>query len=155
MTIPGDVVKLPTQTLGLLALHTPWLADKLGGAAVAQIALASVEFGGSTSRPYIADLTRGDGVMFSPGTPGMWTDPFPSAQFVSLTGSLLTYPSAGTGPIAVAQGTGYGVLGSEFGGNSITAFQLNTPPYTPCPPLRKLGDVRPWPAQRYPISARL
>ena len=93
--------------------------------------------------------------MFSPGTPGMWTDPFPSAQFVSLTRSLLTYPSAGTGPVAVAQGTGYGVLGSEFGGNSITAFQLNTPPYTPCPPLRKLGDVRPWPAQRYPISARL
>jgi hypothetical protein len=107
----------------------------------ALIALASIEYvatpRGQVSTPFIADLHTPPAT-FTPNLPaGMWTDPIPNSQFVPLAGSYLSPANnnnVGTGPIAVAQGGSVpsheGVLGMEFGGNTITAFRLNVPPFT-------------------------
>jgi hypothetical protein len=73
---------------------------------------------------YLADLTQ---VTFP--TLNTWTAP---SQFYSLAGSNNLTAHGDNGPIAMAQGTTHeGVMGQEFpdafGGNSITAFQLNVP----------------------------
>jgi hypothetical protein len=78
------------------------------------IALSSIEFSGSL---YIADLTQ---AVFTPGTPGTWTDTAAQTQnfpeFVGL--------EAGTCGIAVAPGSHLGVVTGEFGGNEEGVIQL-------------------------------
>ena len=78
------------------------------------IALSSLEGSGSL---YIADLTQ---AIFTPGTPGTWTDAAAQTQafpeFVGL--------SAGTCGIAVAPGSHLGVVTGEFGGNIEGVIQL-------------------------------
>ena len=100
----------------------------------AGIALAPAEYLDPTS-VFLADLTH---ATFSTNT---WTAP---SQNFSLTGSNLNTTGA-SGPIAVAQGTGIGVLGQEFGGsaNTITAFQLNSP-YNAAIPFHVTGTTPGW-----------
>ncbi len=78
------------------------------------IALSSLEGSGSL---YIADLTQ---AVFTPGTPGTWTDAAAQTQafpeFVGL--------AAGTCGIAVAPGSHLGVVAGEFGGNLEGVIQL-------------------------------
>jgi hypothetical protein len=77
------------------------------------IALSSLE---GTSNLYIADLTQ---AVFTPGTPGTWTDTaaqtqvFPEFAF-----------SAGTNGIAIAPGSQLGIVTGEFGGNLEGVIQL-------------------------------
>jgi hypothetical protein len=75
--------------------------------------LASVEFTGDI---FLTNLTQ---AKFTPGTPGSWTAP---SQFQNLFPDLV--PTAGTDGIAVAPGSHFGVITSEFGGNIEGVFQL-------------------------------
>ena len=78
------------------------------------IALSAIEFTGSL---YIADLTQ---AVFTPGTPGTWTDTASQVQNFPEFDGL----SAGTCGIAVAPGTHLGVVTGEFGGNLEGVIQL-------------------------------
>jgi hypothetical protein len=78
------------------------------------IALSAIEFTGSL---YIADLTQ---AVFTPGTPGTWTD---------TASQLVNFPEfesldAGTCGIAVAPGTHLGIVTGEFGGSLEGVIQL-------------------------------
>lgn len=100
----------PTPAFGL---------DSAGEDCSTGIALASVETNsGSPSQVYIADLSQ---AVFTPGTPGTWSDT--GAQVQILSESLLQFGSSG---IAVAQGTHTGIVSGEFGGDAITAIALPT-----------------------------
>ena len=82
------------------------------------IALAPVE-GSTPTNVYVADLKHA--AFTGNGMPnGTWIAP---SRVQSLTESNLT-TNGDNGTIAVAQGTDTGVLGQEFGGNTITAFTL-------------------------------
>jgi hypothetical protein len=102
--------------------------DSAGADCGAQIALSSIESITNPTQLYVADFTH-----LTPLT-NPWSAP---DQFVSLLESKLVSGGATPGPIAVAQGGSHlGVLGQETGGaqsqiaNTITAFQLNVPPYS-------------------------
>jgi hypothetical protein len=78
------------------------------------IALATVEF---TGELFIADLTQ---ATFTPGSPaGTWTAPSASPN---LFPDLVS--TAGTDGVAVAPGTHFGIVTSEFGGNLEGVVQL-------------------------------
>jgi hypothetical protein len=78
------------------------------------IALSTIEFTGNL---YIADLTQ---AVFTPGTPGTWTDTASQIQnFPEFEGL-----EAGTCGLAVAPGTHLGVVTGEFGGNLEGVIQL-------------------------------
>lgn len=94
-----------------------------------QIALATVEYPGNNGlRPFFADLSK---ATFTTGSPGSWIDSFPNSQFLPLGVNPPTPPLEG---IAIAQGTGEGVLSQEFSleehNNPIVAFKLSKPPYS-------------------------
>ena len=78
------------------------------------IALATDE---GTGNLFIADLTQ---AVFTPGTPGTWTDAGSQFQNFPEFDSL----SAGTNGVAVAPGTHLGVVTGEFGGNIEGVIQL-------------------------------
>ena len=78
------------------------------------IALSTLE---DTDALYIADLTQ---AVFTPGTPGTWTDAAAQTQTFPEFGGL----SAGTCGIAVAPGSHLGVVTGEFGGNLEGVIQL-------------------------------
>ena len=78
------------------------------------IALSTLE---DTDALYIADLTQ---AVFTPGTPGTWTDAAAQTQAFPEFGGL----SAGTCGIAVAPGSHLGVVTGEFGGNLEGVIQL-------------------------------
>lgn len=78
------------------------------------IALAAIEF---TPNLYLADLTQ---AIFTPGTPGTWTDTGSQVQIFPEFNSL----EAGTCGLAVAPGTHLGVVTGEFGGNVEGVIQL-------------------------------
>jgi hypothetical protein len=80
------------------------------------IALAPIEATSGDTQVYVGGL---NGVTFQNG---MWSPP--SQMIQPLAESSLGGGLAGAGPIAVAQGADTGILGSEFYGNSITAFTL-------------------------------
>jgi hypothetical protein len=107
-----------------------------------QVALSSLEpkINSNPSQVYAADITIAN---FDPKN-HLWdtNGPPPQQTLYSLTSSDLT-ESGGhnvAGPIAVAQGgTHIGILSQEVGdrengGNTITAFRLNLPPYSPSNP---------------------
>jgi len=78
------------------------------------IALSTIEF---TDSLFIADLKQ---AIFTPGTPGTWTDAGSQTQaFPEFSGLLF-----GTNGIAVAPGTHLGVVTGEFGGNVEGVIQL-------------------------------
>lgn len=77
------------------------------------IALSTLE---GTSNLYIADLTQ---AVFTPGTPGTWTDTASQTQVFPEFGF-----SAGTNGIAVAPGTHLAIVTGEFGGNLEGVIQL-------------------------------
>jgi len=78
------------------------------------IALSSIEFIGNL---YIADLTQ---AVFTPGTPGMWTDTASQVQMFPEFDPL----AAGTCGIAVAPGTHLGIVTGEFSGGLEGVIQL-------------------------------
>jgi len=89
-------------------------ADSAGEDCTTGIALATLEF---TPDLYIADLTQ---AVFTPGTPGTWTDTASQVQTFPEFSGL----SAGTNGIAVAPGSHLGVVTGEFGGNEEGVIQL-------------------------------
>jgi hypothetical protein len=78
------------------------------------IALSTIEF---TDSLYITDLKQ---AVFTPGTPGTWTDAGSQIQAFPEFSSLLF----GTNGIAVAPGSHLGVVTGEFGGNVEGVIQL-------------------------------
>ena len=72
-----------------------------------------------TSYIYLSDLTQAS---FTAGSPGFWTAP---GQFVYVGGDAGGGFAAGTDGISVAPGSGHlGLVTGEFGGNTVTVFQL-------------------------------
>jgi hypothetical protein len=78
------------------------------------IALSTLEF---TSSLYIADLTQ---AVFTPGTPGTWTDTAAQTQDLPEFSGL----HDGTNGIAVAPGSHLGIVTGEFGGDVEGVIQL-------------------------------
>jgi hypothetical protein len=78
------------------------------------IALSTVEFTGNL---FIADLTQ---AVFTPGTPGTWTDTGSQVQSFPEFSGL----AAGTNGMAVAPGTHLGIVTGEFGGSLEGVVQL-------------------------------
>ncbi|MGH7924296.1 MAG: hypothetical protein ACREQH_06870, partial [Candidatus Binatus sp.] len=87
------------------------------------IALATDE---GTGNLFIADLTQ---AVFTPGTPGTWTDT--ASQFQNFP-EFVSF-SAGTNGLAVAPGTHLGVVTGEFGGNLEGVIQLPASAGAPTP----------------------
>ena len=88
--------------------------DSAGEDCTTGIALSTHE---GTGNLYIADLTQ---AVFTPGTPGTWTDAASQTQVFPEFESF----SAGTNGISVAPGTHLGVVTGEFGGNVEGVIQL-------------------------------
>ena len=88
--------------------------DSAGEDCTTGIALSTLE---GTGNLYIADLTQ---AVFTPGTPGTWTDAASQTQVFPEFESF----SAGTNGISVAPGTHLGVVTGEFGGNIEGVIQL-------------------------------
>ncbi len=88
--------------------------DSAGEDCTTGIALATIEFTGDL---YIADLKQ---AVFTPGTPGTWTDPGSQQQHFPEFTSL----AAGTCGIAVAPGTHFAIVTGEFGGNVEGVIEL-------------------------------
>ena len=88
--------------------------DSAGEDCTTGIALSTLE---GTGNLYIADLTQ---AVFTPGTPGTWTDAASQTQIFPEFGGF----SAGTNGIAVAPGTHLGIVTGEFGGNLEGVIQL-------------------------------
>jgi len=88
--------------------------DSAGEDCTTGIALSTIEFTGNL---YIADLTQ---AVFTPGTPGTWTDTGSQVQNFPEFESF----SAGTNGIAIAPGSHLGVVVGEFGGNVEGVIQL-------------------------------
>jgi len=78
------------------------------------IALSTLE---GTGDLYIADLTQ---AVFTPGTPGTWTDTASQTQIFPEFASF----EAGTNGIAIAPGSKLGIVTGEFGGNLEGVIQL-------------------------------
>ena len=90
-------------------------ADSAGEDCTTGIALSTLEFTGSL---YIADLTQ---AVFTPGTPGTWTD---TASQVQNFPEFLPGLKFGTNGIAIAPGSHLGIVTGEFGGNVEGVIQL-------------------------------
>jgi hypothetical protein len=90
------------------------VADSAAEDCTTGIALSTLE---DTGDLYIADLTQ---AVFTPGTPGTWTDTAAQTQVFPEFAGL----SAGTCGIAVAPGSHLGVVTGEFGGNLEGVIQL-------------------------------
>lgn len=112
-----QILNISTATPGLFnntGFSTGGAPDSAAEDCTTGIALSTLEDTGSL---YIADLTQ---AVFTPGTPGTWTDTAAQTQafpeFLSL--------SAGTCGIAVAPGSHLGVVTGEFGGNIEGVIQL-------------------------------
>jgi len=121
-----DVATTTTPTFFEQLIPGSLNLDSAGEDCSTGIALASVEDESQgLSQVYIADLSHNQAV-FTPGTPGTWTDP--GAQVQTLADSSLANGATG---IAVAQGTNTGVIAGEFSrdsifGSAITAIALPT-----------------------------
>jgi hypothetical protein len=110
-----QIVNVTTATAALFnnSLEVGEL-DSAGEDCTTGIALSTIEFTGSL---YIADLTQ---AVFTPGTPGTWTD---TASQVQVFPEFASF-SAGTNGIAVAPGSHLGIVTGEFGGNEQGVIQL-------------------------------
>lgn len=93
--------------------------DSSGEDCSTQIILTPREFT-SPSVVYLADTSQ---ATFTAGSPGTWTLPLTAENNQSLSESFL---AAGASGIAIAQGTGTGIVSGEFGGNTLTAITLPT-----------------------------
>src|SRR5216683_3201505 len=109
-----QIVNTSTSTAALFNSSVTGTLDSAAEDCTTGIALSTIEF---TDTLFIADLNQ---AIFTPGTPGTWTDPGSQTQaFPEFSGLLF-----GTNGIAVAPGTHLGVVTGEFGGNVEGVIQL-------------------------------
>ena len=112
-----QIVNVTTATAAIFnnaGFATAGAPDSAAEDCTTGIALSTLE--GSTSL-YIADLTQ---AVFTPGTPGTWTDPAAQTQnFPEFEGF-----AAGTNGIAIAPGKQLGIVTGEFGGNQEGVIRL-------------------------------
>lgn len=111
-----QIVNISTATAALFnnSFESGGSPDSAAEDCTTGIALSSIEGTGSL---FIADLTQ---AVFTPGTPGTWTDTGSQVQNFPEFDAL----SAGTCGIAVAPGTHLGIVTGEFGGNLEGVIQL-------------------------------
>ena len=112
-----QIVNISSATAALFnntGFSTEGAPDSAAEDCTTGIALSTLE---ETPALYIADLTQ---AVFTPGTPGTWTDAAAQTQTFPEFAGL----SAGTCGIAVAPGSHLGVVTGEFGGNLEGVIQL-------------------------------
>ena len=109
-----QILNTTTSTAAVFNNSVSGELDSAGEDCTTGIALSTIEFTGNL---YIADLTQ---AVFTPGTPGTWTDTASQTQIFPEFASL----SAGTNGIAIAPNSHLGIVVGEFGGNLEGVIQL-------------------------------
>ncbi|HWJ40310.1 MAG TPA: hypothetical protein VNT29_04235 [Candidatus Limnocylindrales bacterium] len=109
-----QILNTTTSTAAIFNNSISGEPDSAGEDCTTGIALSTLEFSGNL---YIADLTQ---AVFTPGTPGTWTDTASQVQNFPEFESF----SAGTNGIAIAPNSHLGIVVGEFGGDLEGVIQL-------------------------------